>query len=166
MTVDYAVNLACQRFRELLEGATTGNVHAIPAGYFRRTDQSQRLVDQPPSIFNDRPYEVEWTEEGVPENGPANVSGNLIDVGATIMVRVGYLLGIGDTVQVQESAYEDARLIRRVLEHPSNYDADNTGITDVNRVRSRLIYGDDEDQKAILEMEFRLQLQEDQPTDG
>lgn len=163
MTVYNALPAALQRFRDLIEGAPTTTVHAIPAGTFRRGDLTVSLAQQQAGTFHQKPYEVVWLEEGIPdETGPEQVSGNLVDSSATVLVRVGYLHGVGKAVSVSDAAAVDARLIRRVLEEPGNYDGDNTGIVQVNRIRSRLGQPDG-DGRVILEMQFRIRLREDQP---
>ena len=158
-----ALSLACSRFRELMNGKPTGNQHSVPAGRFRAIDQSVPLAKQSASIYADKPYEVVWTEEGEPdETGPAMVSGNLIDLSATVMVRVGYLRGIGRDTSLQSDEYQDVRLIRRVLEEPRNYDSSNTGLVKVDRIKSRRLPIDEE--REMVEIQFRLRLVEDQPT--
>ena len=164
MTVWNALPAALQRFRDLLEGAPTSTPHSVPAGTFRRGDLTVPLAQQNAGTFHQKPYEVVWQEEGIPdETGPEEVSGNLVDSSATVLVRVGYRHGVGKDVSVSDSAAIDARLIRRVLEEPGNYDGDNTGIVQVNRVRSRLGQQDG-DGRVLLEMQFRIRLREDQPT--
>ena len=164
MSVENALSAACARFRALIEGAPVTTPHGVTAGRFRPNDLTVPLAQQPAGTFHQKPYEVVWLEEGIPdETGPEELSGNLVDLSATVAVRVGYRQGVGRDISVSEAAYEDARLLRRVLEEPGNYDGDNTGIVQVNRVRSK-IGQPDPDGRVLLEMTFRLRLREDQPT--
>lgn len=163
MSTEYALVATAQRFRDLILGAPVTTPHSIDAGRFRAIDNTVPLADQPLSIFAEKPFEVVWTEEGIPdETGPEPVSGNLVDSSATLLVRVGYLHGVGKAINVSDAAATDARLIRRVLEEPGNYDADNTGLEQCNRIRSRLS-GPDRDGRVLLEIQFRVRMREDQP---
>lgn len=163
MSTEYALQATAQRFRDLILGAPVTTPHGITAGRFRAIDNTVPLAEQPLSIFAEKPFEVVWTEEGIPdETGPEHLSGNLVDSSATILVRVGYLHGVGKAVNVSDAAAEDTRLIRRVLEEPGNYDGDNTGLVQSNRIRSRLIQAD-RDGRVIMEMTFRVRMREDQP---
>lgn len=164
MSTQNALPAVCQRFRDLILGTPTPTAHAIAGGTFRAIDHTAPLASQPAGIFHQKPFEVVWTEEGIPdETGPEHLSGNLVDSSATVLVRVGYRHGVGKDVTVSDAAATDARLIRRVLEEPGNYDGDNTGLVQANRVRSRLIPAD-RDGRVILEMTFRVRVREDQPT--
>lgn len=163
MSTENALAAVTTRFRDLIMGAPVTSPHHIDGGRFRAIDYTAPLAEQPLSIFTEKPFEVVWTEEGIPdETGPEPVSGNLVDSSATIVIRVGYLHGVGKAVSVSDAAAIDARLIRRVLEEPQNYDRTNTGLEDVERVRSRLL-PKDRDGRVILEMTFRVRMREDQP---
>ncbi len=164
MAVYNAVSAACQRFRDLMLGEPSTTAHSIPPMTFRSIDNREPLARQPAGIFHERPFEVAWTEEGIPdETGPELLSGNLCDVSATVRVAVGYRHGVGKAITVSDAAYEDARLIRRVLEEPANYDATTTGLVTVTRLRSTLGAADG-DGRVILTMQFRIRCREDQPT--
>lgn len=162
MSIENALPLILTRFRELLAGATTGDIHTVAAGYFRNPDPSTRLIDQPVGAFSVRPVEVEWlAEESADPEQP--VTGNLIDRQADIAVRVGYVLG-ADIQSLQTQMYEDGRLIRRVLEHPQNYDSATTGLMTVTHVSMKTNFDSgDGDRRALLEMTFRVLYREDQP---
>ena len=163
MTVYNALSATCQRFRDLLEGAPVTTPHSVDAGRFKRIDNTAPLAAQPAGVFHQKPFEVLWTEEGIAdETGPEMLSGNLVDLSATIVIRVGYRHGVGKAITVSDDAYEDARLIRRVLEEPGNYDATVTGLVEVNHQRSRL-GNKDADGRVVLDMTFRVRLREDQP---
>lgn len=161
--IENSVPKVADLFRALILGKATGNQHVCPLGRFRRADPSARLVDQQTGAFSVRPFEVEWVEEGIPSSGAQPVTGNLVDVQAEIHVRVGYVLG-SDIELVQREMYEDARLIRRVLEEPGNYDQAVTGLMTVERVNSKTSFDTGTgDRRALLEMTFRVECREDQP---
>lgn len=164
MTVFNALSASCQRFRDLILGAPVTTPHGVSAGRFRAIDNTGPLAKQPAGIFHEKPFEVVWTEEGIPdETGPDTLSGDLVDRSATVLVRVGYRHGVGKSITVSDAAYEDARLIRRVLEEPGNYDGMVTGLVKVDHVRSRLGQPDG-DGRVLCEMQFRVRMREDQPT--
>jgi hypothetical protein len=164
MSTENALSATCQRFRDLILGAPVTTAHGVSAGRFRGIDNSYPLARQPASIWHEKPFEVVWTEEGIPdETGPDMLSGDLVDRSATVLIRVGYRHGVGKAITVSDDAYEDARLIRRVLEEPGNYDATNTGIVKVDHQRSRLGTADG-DGRVLCEMTFRVRMREDQPT--
>lgn len=164
MSVFNALSATCRRFRDLLLGAPVTTPHSIAAGRFRGIDNNEPLERQPAGIFHEKPFEVVWTEEGVPdETQYETLSGNLVDRSATVIVRVGYRHGIGKAITVSDDAYEDARLIRRVIEEPGNYDAAVTGLVKVDHLRSTLNQPDDAG-RVLCEMTFRVRMREDQPT--
>ncbi len=163
MSTQDALPAVCARFRSLIAGVPTPTVHSVTPGTFRAIDNTVPLAQQPQGIFASKPFEVVWTEEGIPdETGPEPVYGNLVESSATILVRVGYLQGVGRSVNVSDDAARDARLIRRVLEEPGNYDQGNTGLEKVDRIRSRLGLADG-DGRVLMEMTFRVRMREDQP---
>lgn len=164
MTVYNAVSATCQRFRDLLEGAPVTTAHGVDAGRFRRVDNTNPLEGHPAGVFHQKPFEVVWLEESfADETGPDMYSGDLVDRSATIRVSVGYRHGVGKAITVSDDAYEDARLIRRVLEEPGNYDATNSGLVKVDHQRSKLGPADG-DGRVVLDMTFRVRVREDQPT--
>lgn len=159
-----ALSVACQRFRDLLLGAPTGTPHYVDAGRFREADKTSQLGQTPAGTFHQKPFEVEWDDSSQSdETGPDYVTGDLIDTSATIRVSVGYLMGVGRQVSVSVAAYEDSRLIRRVLEHPGNYDEDVTGISVVEWQRTRKSKPD-ADGRVVMDMTFRVRVRETQPT--
>lgn len=158
------LDLVTQRFRDLLLGAPTGTVHYVDAGRFRETDKTYLFAEQPAGIFHQHPIEVEWDDSSqADETGPDYVSGDLVDSSATITVRVGYLWGVGKQIEVSARTAQDSRLIRRVLEHPGNYDEDNTGLIKVDWLRSRKSQPD-KDGRVVMTLSFRVRIREEQPT--
>lgn len=164
MSTENALPAVCQRFRELILGAPTTTPHSISAGTFRAIDNTAPLAAQPAGIFHQRPFEVDWEEHTFADvTGPDTLAGNLVDTSATVRVSVGYRMGVGHAINVSDAAAVDARLIRRVLEEPGNYDAASTGLEEVNWLRARKAKPD-ADGRVVVELLFRVRMREDQPT--
>ena len=162
MPPEFVVNATCQQFRKLMDGQQSDSPHEIEAGRFRSvTTLTGTLIEQSSAIFGDKPYEVDWTEGGSPDpNQP--VTGNLVDVQFNVVVRVGYLRGVGRGVARSEDAYQDEKLIRRTFEELQNYDNANTGLMTVTRTTFEREVLDDE--REILSIQFACLAREDQPT--
>lgn len=156
---------AMAHLRDLIEGGLAGVTYAVEAGRFRRTDQRLRLEHQPETAVDGR-YEVEPLSWGEPDDTPANVSGQLVDSAATLVLRVGYLQGggtmmQGDYVGVGDRMAEDAFLLRRLISEPQNFDGQNTNITECIMQPATFRYATPPDRRAILEIPFRVRLEDD-----
>lgn len=156
---------AMSRLRDLVEGGIPGAIYAVDSGRFRRTDQRLRLEHQPETAVDGR-YELEPVSWGEPDDGAANLSGELVDSAATLVLRVGYLQGggtmaQGDYVGIGDRMAEDAFLLRRLISAPQNFDGGDTNIVSIVMQPATFRYAVPPDRRAILEIPFRVRLEDD-----
>jgi hypothetical protein len=161
------VSALLSRFRSLIEGDVVGATYAVTANRFRKTDNRLRLAEQPEDCIHRR-YEilpVSWTD-GFAETGPANVTGQLVDSTAELILRVGYYLGGGDLaggdlVSVSDQMAEDAFLLRRVLTIPDNYSGATTTVINVNMGEVVWDIPEPPDRRALMTMPLTAQHMDD-----
>ena len=164
-----ALRDAMAHLRELVEGQWAGATHAITAGRFQPTDDRRPLAEQPEHGCHLR-YELvptKW-DDAMAETGRANLSGQLVDSQAELVLQVAYLQGGGnDGSQDATSAQmaEDAYLLRRVLSHPDNFDGQNTGIMDCSFTTANFTVPKAPERRRLLTMGLVLLLRDDWTTE-